>query len=116
MTPRCFRGYPTYTRYTLYIYLALAAYASSHCIFPLRIAFMILRNCLVGTAPSYLGLLSSLWVPRTRSAFDWCALQEALYKCIYIYNKIQYCGSLNACSRPLASSVSLHVSVFLLPG
>ena len=27
-------------------------------------------------------LLSSLWVSRTGSASDWCALQEALYKCI----------------------------------
>jgi len=26
--------------------------------------------------------LSSLWVSRTGSASDWCALQEALYKCI----------------------------------
>jgi len=31
---------------------------------------------------SELGLLSSLWVSRTGSASDWCALQEALYKCI----------------------------------
>src|SRR6218665_2013916 len=34
-------------------------------------------------------LLSSLWVSCTGSASDWCALQEALYKCIR-YNKIQY--------------------------
>ena len=27
-------------------------------------------------------LLSTLWVSRTGSASDWCALQEALYKCI----------------------------------
>ena len=27
-------------------------------------------------------LLSSLWVSRTGSASDWCALQEALYTCI----------------------------------
>src|SRR6218665_3032400 len=27
-------------------------------------------------------LLSSLWVSRTGSVCDWCALQEALYKCI----------------------------------
>ena len=27
-------------------------------------------------------LLSSLWVSRAGSASDWCALQEALYKCI----------------------------------
>src|SRR6218665_3817247 len=27
-------------------------------------------------------LLSSLWVSRTGSASDWCALQQALYKCI----------------------------------
>ena len=27
-------------------------------------------------------LLSSLWVSLTGSASDWCALQEALYKCI----------------------------------
>jgi len=27
-------------------------------------------------------MLSSLWVSRTGSASDWCALQEALYKCI----------------------------------
>src|SRR6218665_1937519 len=33
-------------------------------------------------------LLSSLWVSRTGSASDWCALQEALYKCI---DTIQYC-------------------------
>src|SRR6218665_461103 len=31
--------------------------------------------------------LSSLWVSRTGSASDWCALQEALYKCI---DTIQY--------------------------
>ena len=37
-------------------------------------------------------LLSSLWVSRTGSAGDWCALQEALYKCIDTiqYNRIQY--------------------------
>jgi len=34
-----------------------------------------------------LPLLSSLWVSRTGSASDWCALQEALYKCI---DTIQY--------------------------
>jgi len=36
--------------------------------------------------------LSSLWVSRTGSASDWCALQEALYKCIDTiqYNTIQY--------------------------
>src|SRR6218665_227706 len=32
-------------------------------------------------------LFSSLWVPRTGSASDWCALQKALYKCI---DTIQY--------------------------
>ena|SRR6218665_2871592 len=32
-------------------------------------------------------LLSSLWVSRTGSASDWCALHEALYKCI---DTIQY--------------------------
>src|SRR6218665_3799179 len=32
-------------------------------------------------------LLSSLWVSRTGSTSDWCALQEALYKCI---DTIQY--------------------------
>src|SRR6218665_991019 len=32
-------------------------------------------------------LLSSLWVSRTGSASDWCALQEALYKFI---DTIQY--------------------------
>ena len=32
-------------------------------------------------------LLSSLWVSRTGSVSDWCALQEALYKCI---DTIQY--------------------------
>jgi len=32
-------------------------------------------------------LLSSLWVSRTGSASDWCALREALYKCI---DTIQY--------------------------
>ena len=32
-------------------------------------------------------LPSSLWVSRTGSASDWCALQEALYKCI---DTIQY--------------------------
>src|SRR6218665_2506258 len=26
-------------------------------------------------------LLSSLWISRTGSDFDWCVLQEALYKC-----------------------------------
>src|SRR6218665_874828 len=35
-------------------------------------------------------LLSSLWVSRTGSASDWCALQEALYKCKIQYNTIQY--------------------------
>src|SRR6218665_1841126 len=30
---------------------------------------------------------SSLWVSRTGSASDWCALQESLYKCI---DTIQY--------------------------
>src|SRR6218665_2361731 len=36
-------------------------------------------------------LASSLWVSRTGSASDWCALQEALYKCIDTvqYNTIQ---------------------------
>src|SRR6218665_502333 len=35
-------------------------------------------------------LPSSLWVSRTGSASDWCALQEALYKCTDTiqYNKI----------------------------
>src|SRR6218665_2534273 len=37
-------------------------------------------------------LLSSLWVSRTGSASDWCALQEALYKFI---DTIQYNTSLN---------------------
>src|SRR6218665_2684430 len=32
-------------------------------------------------------LFSSLWVSRTGSASHWCALQEALYKCI---DTIQY--------------------------
>ena len=32
-------------------------------------------------------LVSSLWVSRTGSASDWCALQETLYKCI---DTIQY--------------------------
>ena len=32
-------------------------------------------------------LLSSLWVSRTGSVSDWCALQEALDKCI---DTIQY--------------------------
>src|SRR6218665_307140 len=32
-------------------------------------------------------LISSLWVSRTGSASDWCALPEALYKCI---DTIQY--------------------------
>src|SRR6218665_1737054 len=36
-------------------------------------------------------LLSSLWVSRTGSASDWCALQEALYKCI---DTIQYVSHL----------------------
>ena len=38
-------------------------------------------------------LLSSLWVSRTGSASDWCALQEALYKCIDTiqYNTIIFC-------------------------
>src|SRR6218665_374603 len=31
--------------------------------------------------------ISSLWVSHTGSASDWCALQEALYKCI---DTIQY--------------------------
>src|SRR6218665_1605929 len=35
-------------------------------------------------------LLSSLWVSRTESASDWCALPEALYKCIYIHDTIQF--------------------------
>jgi len=43
-------------------------------------------------ANSTLSLLSSLLASRTGSASDWCALQEALYKCIdtiqYRYNTI----------------------------
>ena len=35
----------------------------------------------------WINLLSSLWVSCTGSASDWCALQEALYKCI---DTIQY--------------------------
>ena len=34
-----------------------------------------------------LHIFSSIWVSRTGSASDWCALQEALYKCI---DTIQY--------------------------
>jgi len=41
-------------------------------------------------------LLSSLWVSCTGSASDWCALQEALYKCIDTY------------------STTLHTSVFII--
>src|SRR6218665_986905 len=37
-------------------------------------------------------LRSSLWVSRTRSASDWCALQEALHKCI---DTIQYNSIIN---------------------
>src|SRR6218665_1435000 len=38
--------------------------------------------------------LSALWVSRTGSASDWCALQKALYKCIETiqYNTIQCRG------------------------
>jgi len=39
-----------------------------------------------------LSLLSSLWVSHAGSASDWCALQEALYKCI---DTIQYCYDYN---------------------
>jgi len=35
-------------------------------------------------------LLSSLWVSRTGSASDWCALQEAQYKCIYTIQHKSY--------------------------
>jgi len=35
----------------------------------------------------HIALLSSLWVSRTGSASDWCALQEVLYKCL---DTIQY--------------------------
>src|SRR6218665_3462859 len=57
-------------------------------------------------------LLSSLWVSRSGSASDWCALQEALYKCIdtrsltasatatlvhaFVANRLDYCSSLYA--------------------
>src|SRR6218665_2499528 len=42
-------------------------------------------------------LFSSLWVSRTGSASDWCALQEALFKCIDTiqYNTIQPCFLIN---------------------
>src|SRR6218665_1126847 len=44
---------------------------------------------LVSQVPLFVlsSLLSSLWVSRTGSASDWCALQEVLYKCI---DTIQY--------------------------
>ncbi len=53
---------------------------------------LICFNERITPALDYLGLLSSLWVSRTGSASDWCALQEALYKCIDTiqYNTIQY--------------------------
>ena len=35
----------------------------------------------------FVAYISSLWVSRSGSASDWCALQEALYKCI---DTIQY--------------------------
>src|SRR6218665_3781721 len=35
-------------------------------------------------------LLSSLWVSRTGSASDWCALQEAIHRCKKCINTIQY--------------------------
>src|SRR6218665_2948584 len=56
-------------------------------------------------------LLSSLWVSRTGSASDWCALEEALYKCIdntIQYNTIQYnifCSILASYSK--AQSIGL---------
>src|SRR6218665_776076 len=42
-------------------------------------------------------LLSSLWVSRTGSASDWCALQEALYKFI---DTIQYNTLMFVCLFP----------------
>src|SRR6218665_2503460 len=53
-----------------------------------------LSNSLLSQVPLFVlsRLLSSLWVSRTGRASDWCALQEALYKCIDTiqYNAIQY--------------------------
>src|SRR6218665_3833087 len=49
-------------------------------------------------------LLSSLWVSRTGSASDWCALQEALYKCIDTirYNRLwkMQCPDIAQATRP----------------
>src|SRR6218665_1657563 len=42
-------------------------------------------------------LLSTLWVSRTGSASDWCALQEALYKYI---DTMQYNTIQAQCGRP----------------
>src|SRR6218665_2729217 len=51
------------------------------------------RSTLLAGEPntSFRSLKTSLWVSRTGSASDWCALQEALYKCI---DTIQYCANI----------------------
>src|SRR6218665_1579010 len=46
-------------------------------------------------------LLSSLWVSHTGSASDWCALQEALYKCI---DTIQYDSYIHQCENNLPAT------------
>src|SRR6218665_2267503 len=54
-------------------------------------------------------LLSSFWVPRTGRASDWCALQEALYKCI---DTIQYNTlSMNTRSSTVAKYSTIIMSV-----
>src|SRR6218665_2195101 len=56
---------------------------------------------LMSQAPPFVlsRLLSSLWVSRTGSASDWCALQGALYKRIDTiqYNKIQFMHHHDGC-------------------
>src|SRR6218665_3978571 len=58
-------------------------------------------------------VVSSLWVSRTGSASDWCALQEALYKFI---DTIQYnskCCVLETYSFQPSFLLSLPASLFL---
>ena len=52
-------------------------------------------------------LLSSLWVSRTGSASDWCALQEALYKFI---DTIQY----NTVHGDSTGTITMTIYLFLL--
>src|ERR1043165_6588806 len=61
--------------------------------------------------------LSFLWVFRTGSASDWCALREALYKLIDTiqYNTIQYAGRSSFVFRQFSLSLSPCCSTCLFP-